>query len=194
MPAQLSLKELRRFLGVVSWYRRFIADFASVAHPLTSLLKKGKHWKWTENQQTVFELLKAKLTTAPILACPYLTRTFILQTDASDYGLGAVLRQEMQDGERVIAYASQTLNGAEKNYSATEKECLAIVWGIRKLRPYLEGYQFHVITDHLPLKWLNTIDNPTGRLTRWALELQQHNFTVQYRKGKNIVVTDALSK
>lgn len=194
MPAPLCLKELRRFLGVVSWYRRFISDFASLAHPLTYLLKKGKHWRWTEEQQTVFELLKAKLTTAPVLACPDFTKTFILQTDASDYGLGAVLTQELEDGERVIAYASRTLNGAEKNYSATEKECLAIVWGIRKMRPYLEGYRFRVITDHLSLKWLNTIDNPTGRLARWALELQQHNFTVQYRKGKNNVVADALSR
>lgn len=194
MSAPRSTRELRRFLGVASWYRRFVPDFAAIAQPLTSLLKKGKHWKWKEEQQAAFEMLKAKLTEAPILACPDFSKTFILQTDASNYGLGAVLTQELEEGERVIAYASRTLNGAEKNYSATEKECLAIIWGIRKMRAYVEGYRFHVITDHLSLKWLNSIDNPTGRLARWALELQQYNFTVQYRKGKQNVVADALSR
>lgn len=194
MSAPTSVKEVRRFLGVASWYRRFVPDFASIAQPLTTLLKKGKHWKWTETQQTAFETLKIKLTEAPVLACPDFSKVFILQTDASDGGLGAVLTQNLEEGERVIAYASRGLNPAEKNYSVTEKECLAIVWGIRKMRPYLEGYHFQVITDHLSLKWLNSIDNPTGRLARWALELQQYNFTVQYRKGKNNIVADALSR
>ncbi len=194
MAIPKTLRELRRFLGVASWYRRFVPDFAAIAQPLTTLLKKGRHWKWTEEQQTAFEVLKAKLTEAPVLACPDFSRTFKLQTDASDYGLGAVLTQDFDEGERVIAYASRGLNAAEKNYTATEKECLAIIWGIRKMRPYLEGYRFLVVTDHLSLKWLNSIDNPTGRLARWALELQQYTFTVQYRKGRNNVVADALSR
>lgn len=99
------------------------------------------------------------------------------RTDASNYGLGAVLTQELDGAERVIAYASRHLNGAEKNYSATEKECLAIIWGIREMRPYLEGYEFIVITDRLSLMWLNSIDSPTGRIARWALEL--HPYTPQ---------------
>lgn len=194
LPTPNCLKELRRFLGVVSWYRRFVPDFATLAYPLTSMLKKGKHWRWTENQQTVFEILKLRLTEAPVLACPDFAKPFSLQTDASDYGLGAVLTQVLEGTERVIAYASRVLIGAERNYSATEKECLAIVWGIRKMRPYLEGYHFNVITDHLSLKWLNSIDNPTGRLARWALELQQYTFSIQYRKGRCNVVADALSR
>lgn len=141
-----------------------------------------------------FETLKAKLTEAPVLACPDFTQPFTLQTDASNYGLGAVLTQELEGEERVIAYASRHLNGAEKNYSATEKECLAIIWGIRQMRPFLEGYQFIVITDHLALKWLNSIESPSGRLARWALELQQYSFVVKYRRGKQNVVADTLSR
>jgi len=115
-----------------------------------------------------------------------------VQTDASTTGLGAVLTQHFEEGERVIA--SRTLNGAEKNYSATELECLAVVWGIRHFRGYLEGYQFSVITDHQALRWLREIESPTGRLARWMLELQQYTFDVKYRRGKLNRVADALSR
>jgi len=117
-----------------------------------------------------------------------------LQTDASDYGIGAIFTQETERGEKVISYLSRTLNGAEKNYLTTEKECLAIVWAIRKLKPYLEGYHFKVVTDHMALKWINSIESPSGRITRWALELQQYDFEIAYRKGQLKVVADALSR
>ncbi|KAL7726088.1 hypothetical protein ACLKA6_010135 [Drosophila palustris] len=167
-------RELRRCLWIASWYRRF-------------------KWDWKPEQQAAFEELKARLTEAPVLACPDFSEKFVLQTDASDCGLGAVLTQQHQGAERVIAYVSRRLVKAEENYSATEKECLAIVWAIRKLRCYLEGYRFDVVTDHLALKWLNSIDNPTGRIARWALELQQYQFDIHYRRGKQNVVADALS-
>ena len=128
------------------------------------------------------------------MACPDFSKPFHLQTDASNYGLGAILTQLSEEGDRVISYATRTLNGAELNYSATEKECLAIIWGIRKLRPYLEGYHFAVITDHMALKWLNSIESPSGRVARWALELQQYDFEVKYRKSNFNVVADALSR
>ncbi|KAL7725192.1 hypothetical protein ACLKA6_017348 [Drosophila palustris] len=183
-------RELRRCLGIASWYRRFVPNFADIVQPMSLLLKKGQKWDWKPEQQAAFEELKARLTEAPVLACPDFSEKFVLQTDASDCGLGAVLTQLHQGAERVIAYVSRRLVKAE----ATEKECLAIVWAIRKLRCYLEGYRFDVVTDHLALKWLNSIDNPTGRIARWALELKQYQFDIHYRRGKQNVVADALSR
>jgi len=104
------------------------------------------------------------------------------------------LTQETERGEKVISYSNRTLNGAEKNYSTTEKECLAIVWAIRKLKPYLEGYHFKKVTDHKALKWLNSKESPSGTITRWVLELQQYDFEIAYRKGQLNVVADSLSR
>jgi len=118
----------------------------------------------------------------------------VLQTNASTSGLGAVLTQQHEDGERVIAYASRTLNAAERNYTATELECLAIVWGIRRMKSYLEGYAFTVIIDHQALKWLQKLESPSGRLGRWVFELQQYEFDIKYRRGLQNRVADALSR
>ncbi|KMQ85218.1 reverse ribonuclease integrase, partial [Lasius niger] len=182
-PEPTSVEQVRQFLGMASWYRRFIADFSKIAAPLTKLTKKHARWSWGETENEVFHVLKWTLIFAPVLACPDFSRPFVLQTDASTNGLGAVLTQNYDEGERVIAYASRTLNGAEKNYSATELECLAVVWGIRRMKGYLEGYRFTVITDHQSLKWLQRLEAPTGRLARWLFELQQYDFEVKYRRG-----------
>ncbi|XP_068158177.1 uncharacterized protein [Drosophila tropicalis] len=144
-----NVKELRRCLCIASWYRRFVPNFSDTVQPLTSLLKKGLSWFWNVEQQQAFDALKTRLTTAPVLACPDFAVKFCLQTDASDVGLGAMLTQSIDGTERVIAYASRRLLKAEENYSTTEKECLAIVWAIRKYRCYLEGYCFEVITDQM---------------------------------------------
>ncbi|KAH8241715.1 hypothetical protein KR032_007125, partial [Drosophila birchii] len=188
------LKELRRCLGIASWYRRFVPNFADIVEPMTSLLKKGKKWDWTPRQDQAFRELKTRLTEAPVLVCPDFEQKFVLQTDASEYGIGAVLTQTIDGQERVVAYASRRLNSAERNYSVTEKECLAIVWAVRKMRCYIEGYKFEVITDHQALKWLNSINNPTGRIARWALELQQYQYDVHYRRGAQNLVADAHSR
>jgi len=193
-PEPQSVKHIRQFVGMASWYRRFIPNFSTIAAPLTQLTKKNARWKWGEGEATAFAQLKRALSSAPVLACPDFTRRFFLQTDASTTGLGAVLTQNFEEGERVIAYASRTLNAAERNYSATELECLAIVWGIRRMKSYLEGYAFTVVTDHQALRWLQKIESPTGRLGRWVFELQQYDFDVKYRRGVLNRVADALSR
>lgn len=145
-PTPTTLRQVRQFLGVASWYRRFIADFSAKVAPLTRLMRKNARWAWTATEEEAFRSIRKALTTAPVLACPDFNQPFTLQTDASTLGLGAVLTQNLDGGECVIAYASRTLNQAEKNYSATELECLAVVWGIRRMRDYLEGSPVH--RDH----------------------------------------------
>ncbi|KAL7304725.1 hypothetical protein TKK_0002964 [Trichogramma kaykai] len=193
-PAPTNVKQLRRFLGMVGWYARFIARDSEIKAPLTKLLKKTEEWKWGEEQQTAFERLKSALTSAPVLARPDFSKPFKVQCDASGVAVGAVLTQEQEDGEHPIVYASRSLAGAERNYSTTEKECLAVLWSIRKFRPYIEGYRFVVITDHSALKWLRNLKDPTGRLARWALEMQQWDFVIEHRKGALHHLPDALSR
>ena len=193
-PAPRNLKQLRRFLGMASWYRRFIPCFATIATPLTHLTKKQHTWEWATEQQTAFETLKMHLVSAPTFACPDFLLSFTLQTDASSVGLGAVLTQVIDGQERVIAYASRALTGAEQKYTVSEQECLAVIWAIRKFRYYREGYSFTVVTDHSSLRWLHNLKNPTGRLALWALELLQDNVTIVHRKGALHHVPDALSR
>jgi len=150
---------------------------------MTKLLRKSVKWRWDTEEQAAFDTLKERLTSAPTLACPKFDQRFTVQTDASDVGLGAILTQEMHGAERVIAYISRRLEKAEENYTTTERECLAIVWAIRKCRSYLEGYEFTIIMDHLTLKWPNSIESLSGRVARWALELQQFRHSIKYRRG-----------
>lgn len=189
-----NVSELRRFVGMASWYRRFVPDFSSVIAPLTNLTKKNVSFIWSQGCDTAFRRIKELLVTAPILNCPDFSREFILQTDASDYGLGAVLSQNCDGDEKVIAFLSRSLSRQERNYTTTEKELLAVIWSVEKLRHYLEGSRFTVITDHYSLLWLNRLKDPTGRLARWAVRLQAFDFNIIHRKGKEHVVPDFLSR
>lgn len=194
IPIPKSQKAVRQFCGTASWYRRFIKNFASRMHPLTMLLKKKQRFEWTEAAQQAFMDIRSCLVKAPILSCPDFTKEFVISCDASGVGLGAVLSQQGEQGENVIAYASRTLTKGEQKYSATERECLAVIWAVEKFRPYVEGSPFTVITDHYSLLWLHNLKDPQGRLARWALRLQPYDFKLVHRKGKEHVVPDLLSR
>lgn len=194
IPTPKTVSEVRRMIGISSWYRRFVKDYGSLVAPLTNLLRKNRPFVWTKECEESWAEVKERLVTAPILVMPDFEREFVIQADASDYGVGAVLTQEFDEGEKVIAYVSKSLTRRERNFSTTEKECLAVLFAIEKFRPYVEGAHFTVITDHYSLLWLNRLQNPSGRLARWAVRLQQFNFTIVHRKGKEHVVPDALSR
>ena len=193
-PTPDSPKRLERFLGTVTWYSKFVPNLADIAAPLNRLRQKGIEWDWSDECEASFRQLKSILASEPVLAYPDLTRPLVVHTDASDTGLGAVLLQEGDGNLHTIAYASCSLNAAESNYSATEKECLAVIWALDKWRVYLEGSHFQVVTDHQALTWLFKKARLTGKFAGWVLRLQAFSFDVTYRPGVLHLVPDALSR
>lgn len=165
-----------------------------IAAPLTSLTRNDVAFVWTNEQQASFEDLRSPFQATPVLAHFYDETATTIHTDASNVGLGAVFIQWQDDVEKVVAYASRTLSRAETNYSATEKECLAVVWAVLKFRPYIEGRPFRVVSDHHSLCWLANLKNPTGHLARWSLRLQEFDMTVIYKSGKQHSDADCLSR
>lgn len=194
IPSPTNVKEVRRFIGVTSWYRRFVANCSGLLAPISRLLRKGSRFKWTEECETAFKTIKERLASAPVMSCPDFERPFVIQTDASDFGLGAVLSQNFPEGERVVSFISRSLTSSERKFSTTEKECLAVLWAIEKFRPYIEATHFTIVTDHFALLWLNNLKDPSGRLARWCVKLQQYDFDIVHRRGKENVVPDALSR
>ncbi|GFV43535.1 hypothetical protein TNCV_1500671 [Trichonephila clavipes] len=174
--------------------KRFIKGFCYLAELLQSLLKSGVEFHWGPEEVEAFNSLKKALTSDPVLGMYDERASTEIHTDASGYGIGAVLVQIQNNVEKVIAYASRTLTKAEKNYSTTERECLAIVWATNKFRPYIFGKHFTVVTDHHSLCWLMNLKDPSGSLARWALRLQEHDFDVKYKTGKKHSDADALSR
>lgn len=194
-PIPKTLKQVRGFLGLTGWYRRFISNFADVTHPITELLTKKKKFEWTDSANEAFKKIKLLLTSAPVLKNPDFSKKFYIHCDASDFGIGAVLVQLGEKGEEnPIAYMSKKLNSAQRNYSVTEKECLAAIEAIERFRCYIELQEFEVVTDHSSLVWLMRQPNLKGRLARWVLKLQYYKFTISHRKGKDNIVPDALSR
>ena len=192
-PEPKNLTELRSALGLFSYYQKFIQDFSKIARPMLNLLKKDAPYEWGNKQQIAFNRLKEMLTKAPILSYPDFGCSFIIYTDSSGFGLGAVLSQVQSDRkEHVISYASKSMNKAEKNYPITDQECLAIIWAVKHFQHYLGLKPFTIVTDHSALKWLQTSKLPKERRAQWVIELQQYEFDIKHRPGKHNSNADAL--
>lgn len=194
-PVPSDVKSLRSFLGLVSYYQRFVPNFAIVANPLFALTRKDAPYEWSEACQNAFQRLKDTLASSSVLAFPDFSKEFLLETDASKEGLGAVLSQSQPDGNiRPIAFASRTLQVHEKNYGSTEMEGLAVVWALKHFRQYLYGHRCQVFTDHEALKALLNTPHPSGKLARWGLVIQEMDLVINYRPGKKNGKADALSR
>jgi transposase InsO family protein len=198
-PTPTNVQEVRQFLGLASYYRRFIANFANIAAPMSDLTQgtgsKCRKIEWTTKCEEAFQALKQSLTNAPILRAPDSSRPYIIYTDASDFACGAVLcQQDEKDQEYVVAFESRKFTKTEQAYPAQERELLAILHALRTWRCFIEGTNYTVYTDHLPLKYLRSQKAPTPRLTRWMNELELYDPNIQYRPGKDQVVPDALSR
>ena len=194
-PVPKTAKQVKQFVALGSYYRRFVPNFAKIVRPMVELTRKGQEFAWTETCQNSFERLKKLLVGADVMGYPLEGGgSFILDVDASDCGIGGVL-QQIQDGrERVIAYASRALNKAERNYCISEKELLAIRYFIEYFRQYLLGRRFIVRSDHQALIWLYSLKEPRGKIARWIEILSHYDFAIEYRPGKKQGHCDALSR
>jgi hypothetical protein len=179
---------------MISYYRRFIPDCSRIASPLYKLLKKDTKFEWAQAQENAFQHLKSKLMKQPILQYPDFSKEFVLTTDASNHGLGAVLSQGQVGKDLPVAYASRSLNQAESHYTTSEKELLAIVWATKYFRPYLYGRRFKVVSDHKPLVWIMNVKDPGSRLMRWRIQLAEYDYDIVHKSGVQNTNADALSR
>lgn len=193
-PAPKDLHELRSFIGLCTYYRRFVEGFSTICKPLYILTEKSREWQWGPEQEDAFQILKRALTTAPILAYPNERDPFVLDTDASNFGIGGVLSQVQNGVERVIAYGSRLLNKPERNYCVTRRELLAIVEFVRQFHHYLVGKRFLLRTDHAALYWLFGMKELEGQNARWVERLNTYDMVIQHRPGKKHLNADALSR
>ena len=193
-PTPQDVTDVKKFLGLCSYYRRFVPDFATISKPLTQLTEKNSTFQWGETQQFSFDTLKNLLISAPIMSYPQSSSPFILDTDASSTGIGAVLSQIIQGEERVIAYGSRVLTKAERQYCVTRREMLAVVYFTRYFKHYLLGQKFLLRTDHASLRWLKSFKEPEGQVARWLQILDTFHFDLQHRPGAKHSNADALSR
>ena len=199
-PEPKDVSQLRAFLGMLNYYHRFLPDVATILEPLHQLLRKGSKWQWQREQQEAFAKSKELLQSAELLVHFDPAKELVLATDASDYGVGAVLSHKMEGGtERPIGYMSRSLNGAERNYSTLEKEALAIIFGVKKFHQFLYGHSFTIKTDHKPLEGL--LNEKKGipalaapRIQRWALTLSAYEYKILYKAGQTNGNADGLSR
>ena len=194
-PVPTCVRDLQSFLGLVNYYRRFVQRLATIAEPLYALLKKDIVFGWGRDQQSAFDLLKQALTSPPLMLLPNFDKDFVLHTDASGTGMGAVLSQLDEAGvEHPVYYASKTLSPSERNYSTTVRECLAVKWSCHLFRPYLLGRPFKLYTDHSALKWLFATKHAESIYLRWVLQLQEYDLVILSRPGVANANADALSR
>ena len=193
-PIPKNLTELRAFVALASYYRRHILHFADIARPLHALTKRNEPFVWGHRQQEAFQELKNRLTSAPVLSAPLPEGEYIVDTDASDGALGAVLQQRQDGIIKVIAYASRVLSSAEQSYCTTRKELLAIIFGLKTFRHYLLVIPFTLRTDHAALTSLMKTPEPVGQQARWLDLLAEYNFTILHRAGISHGNADGLSR
>lgn len=194
-PIPKTATEIKAFLGLLGYYRKFIKDFADLTKPFTKCLKKDATIKYNDPEYiNCFNTCKNVLINEPILQYPDYKKPFNLTTDASQYAIGAILSQGPIGSDLPIAYASRTLNSSEINYSTIEKELLAVVWATQKFRHYLYGRKFKIITDHKPLIYLHSLKQPHSKLMRWRLKLEEYDYEVIHKKGSLNKNADALSR
>ena len=193
-PRPTNAKEIQSFLGLVGYYRKFIEGFSVIAGPLLNLTRHGVDFIWTDKCEKAFIALRDALQSPPVLAYPEYDQPYILETDASNYSVGFILSQRQEGRIRPIAYSGKRLNDAQKNYSTTEKEALAVVLGFQQFDSFLRGNKVHVVTDHIALKWLLSHKQPKGRIARWIAYLQQFDYDVEHKAGKCHTNADTLSR
>ncbi|CAI7904589.1 unnamed protein product [Closterium sp. NIES-54] len=194
VPQPKDRSTLRAVLGFLNYYKKFIPNFSKTAAALNRLLREDQKWVWGEAEQGALQALLKAVKTATVLTLPNPADPFVLYTDQSSAGMGAILCQKREGEEKVVAFASRSCNPAEANYSSYEGEGLAAVWAITHFRVYLQGRQFELVTDHQPLTWLMTTQALTGRNTRWAMRLQEYDFSIRHRVGKTMQHVDGLSR
>ena len=192
-PQPQSVRDVRSFLGLASFYRRFIKQFSRKARPLTDLTRDNIIWQWNEREQNAFNELKRSLVVAPVLKIPDFDLPFVVTTDASLVSVGAILEQDFGQGLQPVAYESRKLNPAETRYSAYERELLGIVWAIGKWRHYLEGKHFIVQTDHSSLRHLPNQPSVNRRIWKWVSILQGYDLEIRHIPSK-INPADALTR
>lgn len=196
-PAPTTQRQLRRFVGMVGYYRTFCKNFLTVMSPLISLLSPKKTYAWTVDCQRAFESAKALLCSTPVLAAPNFTKPFKLEVDASCTGAGAVLLQEDGEGvDRPVCYYSTKFNPCQTQYSTVEQETLSLLLALQFFEVYVGSSALPVVvfTDHNPLVFLDRMFNQNRRLMRWALIVQGYNIVIRHIKGTHNVVADALSR
>ena len=193
-PTPRNVRDVRSFLGLANYYRRFVKGFARIAHPITELLKKESSFTWSHECDSAFNELKHALCTAPVLRLPDLTADFFIETDASDFAIGAVLLQKYNRFKHPVAYISRKMDTAERKYPVQEKELLALLYALKKWRHYLYGTRISAYTDHQSLLLWHSFKNPTGRKARWIMQLSEYNVELFYKPGLQNIVADTLSR